>query len=42
MGLGDGAGEKDVSEQIESEEQLEEARPKGEENTADHEDCKAC
>lgn len=41
MGLGEGAGEKDVSEQIESEEQLEEARPKGEENAADHEDCKA-
>jgi hypothetical protein len=42
MGLGEGEGEKDVSEQIESEEQLEEARPKGEENIEDHEDCKAC
>jgi midasin len=42
MGLGEGEGEKDVSEQIESEEQLEDARPKGEESTEDHEDCKAC
>jgi midasin len=42
MGLGEGEGEKDVSEQIESEEQLEDARPKGEENTEDHKDCKAC
>jgi midasin len=43
MGLGEGEGEKDVSDQIESEEQLEDARPKGEEKTdEDKGDCKAC
>ena len=42
MGLGEGEGEKDISEQIESEEQLEEARPKGEEKTEEDKECKVC
>lgn len=42
LGLGEGEGEKDISDQIESEEQLEDARPKGEEKTEENEDCKAC
>ncbi|KAJ4439021.1 hypothetical protein ANN_14977 [Periplaneta americana] len=40
MGLGEGEGEKDISEKIESEEQLEDARPKGEEKAEENEDCK--
>jgi hypothetical protein len=43
LGLGEGAGEKDISDQIDSEEQLEDARPKGEEKTEEeNKDCKAC
>lgn len=42
LGLGEGVGEKDISEQIDSEEQLEDARPKGEEKEEDDKDCKAC
>ena len=40
MGLGDGEGEKDVSERIESEDQLDDARPAGEEKKDDDKDCK--
>ena len=41
MGLGDGEGDKDVSERIESEDQLEDARPAGEEKEKpEDEDCK--
>ncbi|XP_046979446.1 midasin-like [Schistocerca americana] len=41
MGLGDGEGETDVSERIESEDQLEDARPKGQEpETDDEKECK--
>lgn len=42
LGLGEGEGEKDISDQIESEEQLEDARPKGEEKAEENKDCKAC
>ncbi|PSN42598.1 hypothetical protein C0J52_08698, partial [Blattella germanica] len=40
MGLGEGQGEEDRSDQIESEEQLEEARPKDEEKAEEDNDCK--
>ncbi|KAH0539887.1 hypothetical protein KQX54_009475 [Cotesia glomerata] len=40
MGLGDGEGKKDVSDKIESEDQLEEARPAGEEKNEEDKDCK--
>ncbi|XP_052133380.1 midasin [Frankliniella occidentalis] len=40
MGLGDGEGEKDVSERIESEDQLDDARPAGEEKKDEDKDCK--
>ncbi|XP_039293225.1 midasin-like [Nilaparvata lugens] len=40
MGLGEGEGQKDVSDQIESEDQLEEARPKGEERDEEEKECK--
>ncbi|XP_068082683.1 midasin [Anabrus simplex] len=40
MGLGEGEGEKDVSETIESEDQLEDARPQGEERKEEERDCK--
>lgn len=41
MGLGDGEGEKDVSEQIESQDQLEDAkRPEDYENQPEDKDCK--
>lgn len=40
MGLGDGEGEKDMSERIESEDQLEDARPAGEEKKDEDKDCK--
>ncbi|KAF7997921.1 hypothetical protein HCN44_009319 [Aphidius gifuensis] len=40
MGLGDGEGEKDVSDQIETEDQLDDARPAGEEK--DKDDDKDC
>lgn len=40
MGLGDGEGEKDVSDRIESEDQLDDARPAGEEKKDEDKDCK--
>lgn len=40
MGLGDGEGEKDMSERIESEDQLDDARPAGEEKKDEDKDCK--
>ncbi|KAJ8669610.1 hypothetical protein QAD02_000869 [Eretmocerus hayati] len=40
MGLGDGEGEKDVSEQIETEDQLEDAKPAGQEK--DNQENKEC
>jgi len=40
MGLGDGEGEKDVSEKIESEDQLEGAYKEGEEKKEEDKDCK--
>ncbi|XP_008553567.1 midasin [Microplitis demolitor] len=40
MGLGDGEGKKDVSDKIESEDQLEEARPADEEEKNEDGDCK--
>lgn len=40
MGLGDGEGEKDVSDRIESEDQLEDAQPAGQEK--EKEDDKEC
>ncbi|XP_060523118.1 midasin [Cylas formicarius] len=39
LGLGDGQGEKDVSDRIESEDQLEDARPAGERDEGDDSDC---
>ncbi|KAK0095768.1 hypothetical protein PV326_007436 [Microctonus aethiopoides] len=40
MGLGDGEGKKDVSDRIESEDQLEDARPADEEKKDEDKDCK--
>lgn len=41
MGLGDGEGEKDASDRIESEDQLEDAQPAGQEKKQDEDkDCK--
>lgn len=41
MGLGDGEGEKDVSDRIESEDQLEDAQPAGQEKEKEEDkDCK--
>lgn len=40
MGLADGEGEKDVSDQIESQDQLEDAKPAGQEEKQEEKDCK--
>lgn len=40
MGLGEGEGKKDVSDQIESQDQLEDARPSGEEEKEEDKECK--
>lgn len=41
MGLGEGEGEKDVSERIESEDQLDDAQPAGQEKEQEEDkDCK--
>ncbi|XP_075233650.1 midasin [Lycorma delicatula] len=40
MGLGEGEGQKDVSDQIESQDQLEDANPKGEKHEEEDRDCK--
>lgn len=40
MGLGEGEGEKDVSDRIESEDQLDDAQPEGQERKNEDKDCK--
>lgn len=40
LGLGEGEGEKDVSEQIESQDQLEDAKKPGEHDQEEDKDCK--
>jgi midasin len=40
MGLGEGEGEKDVSDQIESQDQLEDAKKPGEHGQEEEKDCK--
>lgn len=40
MGLADGEGQKDVSDQIESQDQLEDAKPAGQEEQPEEKDCK--
>lgn len=40
MGLGEGEGEKDVSDQIESQDQLEDAKPAGQEKEEEDKECK--
>lgn len=40
MGLADGEGQKDVSDQIESQDQLEDAKPAGQEEKQEEKDCK--
>lgn len=40
MGLADGEGQKDVSDQIESQDQLEDAKPAGQEEQQEEKDCK--
>lgn len=40
MGLGEGEGEKDVSDQIENQDQLEDAKPAGQEKEEEEKDCK--
>uniref|UniRef100_T1HHU3 Uncharacterized protein n=1 Tax=Rhodnius prolixus TaxID=13249 RepID=T1HHU3_RHOPR len=40
LGLGDGEGEKDISDQIESQDQLEDAKKPGEYEKEEHQECK--
>lgn len=40
LGLGEGQGEKDVSDQIESQDQLEDAKKPGEHDKEEDKDCK--